>query len=189
MLRHRRRRLGTFRPDTRYATDHTEVPARDARDILVEGVGHVRSLEPAKQRVVAAGMAILLLLAAVGIGTAAAQDKGATKAENSAAKSTESVAVNETATPSSTPTSSETDQAPNAENSATTSAEVAAVNEKKPATRPRPKPPIMSSTSRTTETSRHSCRPTSVPPRWRNSRPSTRAGNRVRRLDHEHATS
>jgi hypothetical protein len=66
-----------------------------------------RGLAPAKQRVVAAGMAILLLLAAVGIGTAAAREKGAPVAENSAAKSTESAAVSERPTPSPTPTLSE----------------------------------------------------------------------------------
>lgn len=76
-----------------------------------------RGLAPVKQRVVAAGMAILLLLAAVGIGTAAALDKGATNAENSTPTSTESPAVNEKPTPSPTPTSSEeTDQVITAKN-------------------------------------------------------------------------
>jgi hypothetical protein len=84
---------------------------------LSKAWGAFRGLAPAKQRVVAAGMAILLLLAAVGIGTAAALDKGATNAENSDTKSTESAAVNEKPTSSPTPTSSEeTDQVITAEN-------------------------------------------------------------------------
>lgn len=84
---------------------------------LSKAWGVFRGLVPAKQRVVAAGMAILLLFAAVGIGIASAQDKGTTNAENSATKSTESAVVNVTPTPSLTPTSSEeTDQVINAEN-------------------------------------------------------------------------
>jgi hypothetical protein len=89
-----------------------------------------RGLEPARQRVVAAGLAILLLLAAVGIGTATALDKGSTNAENSATKPTEAVAVNEKPTPSPTPTASKTDQVTSRENSATASDEPAAVKEK-----------------------------------------------------------
>lgn len=97
---------------------------------LSKAWGVFRGLAPAKQRVVAAGMAILLLFAAVGIGIASAQDKGTTNAENSVTKSTESAAVNVTPTPSLTPTSSEeTDQVINAENRATKSTESAA-NEK-----------------------------------------------------------
>ncbi|MBT2568678.1 DUF4839 domain-containing protein [Arthrobacter sp. ISL-85] len=55
-----------------------------------------RGLAPAKQRAVVAGMTILLLLAAVGIGTSAAREKGGTA-------SSESVALSETPLPSPTP--------------------------------------------------------------------------------------
>lgn len=97
---------------------------------LTKAWGAFRGLEPAKQRVVAAGLAVLLVLAAVGIGTAAALDKGSTNAENSATKSTEAAAVSEKATPVPTPPSpEETDQVIDAETSATGSAEAAAVNE------------------------------------------------------------
>lgn len=69
-----------------------------------------RGLAPAKQRVVVAGVAIVLLLAAVGIGTSAAQEKGATK-------STEPAAVSEKSAPSPTPTlAEEIDQVINLEN-------------------------------------------------------------------------
>jgi hypothetical protein len=68
-------------------------------------------------------MAIVLLLATVGIGTSAAQEKGATK-------STEPTAVSEKSAPSPTPTlSEETDQVVTPENSATKSTEPAAVSE------------------------------------------------------------
>lgn len=77
---------------------------------LSKAWGVFRGLAPAKQRVVAAGMAVLLLLAAVGIGTSAAQEKAVTQ-------STESAAANEKSAPSPTPTLAEkTDQAINAEN-------------------------------------------------------------------------
>ncbi|MBD1536834.1 DUF4839 domain-containing protein [Arthrobacter sp. S13_S34] len=56
-----------------------------------------RGLAPAKQRVVVAGMAFVLLLVTVGIGTSAAQEKGGSK-------STESATVNGVSTPSPTPT-------------------------------------------------------------------------------------
>jgi hypothetical protein len=83
--------------------------------LLSKAWGVFRGLAPAKQRVVAAGMAILLLFAAVGIGIASAQDKGTNNA--GATNSTESAAVNVTPTPSPAPTSSEeTDQVITAEN-------------------------------------------------------------------------
>jgi hypothetical protein len=86
---------------------------------LSKAWGVFRGLAPAKQGVVAAGMAILLLFAAVGIGIASAQDRDATNA------------VSEKPTLSPTPTSSEdTGQVINAENSATKSTESAAVSEK-----------------------------------------------------------
>ena len=47
------------------------------------------------------------MVAAVGIGIAATQNKGDTNAENTATKSTELAPVNQTPTPSATPTSSE----------------------------------------------------------------------------------
>lgn len=59
-----------------------------------------RGLAPAKQWAVVAGMTILLLLAAVGIGTSAAQEKGGTKASDS-------VALSDTLAPSSAPTVAE----------------------------------------------------------------------------------
>lgn len=91
---------------------------------LSKAWGAFRGLAPAKQRVVVAAMAIVLLLAAVGIGTSAAQEKGATK-------STEPTAVSEKSAPSPTPTlSEETGQVITPENSATMSTEPAAVIEK-----------------------------------------------------------
>ena len=72
-----------------------------------------RGLAPAKQRAVVAGMAILLLIAAVGIGTSAAQEKGG-------AKSSDSVAPHDTAVPSPAPTAAEeTGQVKTLENAAT----------------------------------------------------------------------
>ncbi|WP_345044796.1 DUF4839 domain-containing protein [Arthrobacter methylotrophus] len=65
-----------------------------------------RGLAPAKQRSLAAAVAVLLVLAAVGIGIAAAHDKGDPKAQNSATKSTGSATVNETPITSPTPTPS-----------------------------------------------------------------------------------
>lgn len=80
------------------------------KTFLSKAWGVFRGLAPAKQRVVAAGTAVLLLLAAVGIGTSAAQEKGATQ-------SIESAAANEKSAPSPTPPLSENpDQAINAEN-------------------------------------------------------------------------
>jgi hypothetical protein len=64
---------------------------------LSKAWGVFRGLAPAKQRVIAAGTAVLLLLAAVGIGTSAAQEKAATQ-------STRSAAANEKSAPSPTPT-------------------------------------------------------------------------------------
>jgi Domain of unknown function (DUF4839) len=91
---------------------------------LSKAWGVFRGLAPAKQRVVAAGAAVLLLLAAVGIGTSAAQEKDAIQ-------SAESAAANEKSAPSPTPPLSEkTDQVINAENNATRSTESAAANEK-----------------------------------------------------------
>lgn len=76
-----------------------------------------RGLAPVKQRVVAAGTVILLLLAAVSIGTAAAQERRAANAVNSIPASTESPAVNEKPTLTPTPTSSkEKDQVITAKN-------------------------------------------------------------------------
>jgi hypothetical protein len=95
---------------------------------LSKAWGMFRGLEPARQRVVGAGLAILLLLAAVGIGTAATLDKGSANAESSATKATEAAAVTEKASPSPTATASETHQVTSAENSATASAAAAAVN-------------------------------------------------------------
>lgn len=63
---------------------------------LSKAWGVFRGLAPAKQRAVVAGMAILLLLAAVGIGTSAAKEKRD-------AKPTDSVALSETSAPSPPP--------------------------------------------------------------------------------------
>lgn len=91
---------------------------------LSKAWGVFRGLAPAKQRVVVAGMAVLLLLAAVGIGTSAARENGATK-------STESAAVSEESAPSSTPTLAEgTDQVRAPAGSAAKSTESGAVSEK-----------------------------------------------------------
>lgn len=46
-----------------------------------------RGLAPATQRVVVAGMAVLLVLAAVGVGTSAAREKAATQSTGSATAS------------------------------------------------------------------------------------------------------
>lgn len=93
---------------------------------LSKAWGVFRGLAPAKQRVVAAGTAVLLLLAAVGIGTSAAQEKAATESAAASEKSapsptpplsTESAAVSEESAPSPTPTLAEkTVQVINAEN-------------------------------------------------------------------------
>jgi hypothetical protein len=91
---------------------------------LSKAWGVFRGLVPAKQRVVVAGMAVLLVLAAVGIGTSAAQEKGATK-------STESAAVSEESAPSPTPTlAEETDQVMAPATIAARSTESGAVSEK-----------------------------------------------------------
>lgn len=72
-----------------------------------------RGLSPAKQRAVGAGTIILLVLAAVGIGTSAAQEKAGTK-------SSDSVALSETPAPSPAPTvAEETGQVITPENIAT----------------------------------------------------------------------
>lgn len=69
-----------------------------------------RGLAPAKQRGVAAGLAVLLLLAAVGIGTSAAREK-------SDSQLTESAAINGKSAPTPTPTlAEEADQVITAEN-------------------------------------------------------------------------
>lgn len=106
---------------------------------LSKAWGVFRGLAPAKQRVVAAGTAVLLLLAAVGIGTSAAQEKAATQSTASAAaneksapspaRSTESAAANEEPAPSPTPTLAEkTDQVINAENNTDFAALLAATD-------------------------------------------------------------
>lgn len=94
---------GTLRTTLKFRRVKPETSLTKAWDMF-------RGLAPGKQRVVVAGMVVLLLLAAVGIGTSAGQEKAANK-------STESVAVNEKPTPSSTPTlPEETDQMITAEN-------------------------------------------------------------------------
>ncbi|MBP2269230.1 hypothetical protein J3A64_004770 [Pseudarthrobacter sp. PvP004] len=86
-----------------------------------------RGLSPVKQRVVGAGLTVLVVLAAVGIGTSAAQEK-----------SGESAAVNKNSVQSPAPTvSEETEHAITSEGSANKSTESAAVNEK-PAPSPTP---------------------------------------------------
>lgn len=82
-----------------------------------------RGLAPVQQRVVAAGISVLLLFAAVGIGTSAAQEKDATKSSATAA-------VSEEAAASPTPTlSEEADRVTNAENSVTRPSPSAAASE------------------------------------------------------------
>ena len=108
---------GTLRTTLKFRRVKPETSLTKAWDMF-------RGLAPGKQRVVVAGMVVLLLLAAVGIGTSAGQEKAATK-------STESVAVSEKPTPSPTPTlPEETEQVITAENSATKSTESVAVSEK-----------------------------------------------------------
>lgn len=108
---------GTLRTTLKFRRVKPETSLTKAWDMF-------RGLAPAKQRVVVAGMAVLLLVAAVGIGTSAAQEKAATQ-------STESAAVNEKPAPSPTPSlSEETDLAVTPESSPTKSTESAALSEK-----------------------------------------------------------
>lgn len=86
-----------------------------------------RGLPPVRQRVVGAGLAVLVVVAAVGIGTSAAQERSA-----------ESAAVNKNSVQSPAPTvSEETEHAITSEGSANKSTEPTAVNEN-PAPSPTP---------------------------------------------------
>lgn len=114
---------GTLRTTLKFRRVKPETSLTKAWDMF-------RGLAPAKQRVVVAGMSVLLLVAAVGIGTSAAQEKAATQ-------STESAAANEKPTSSPIPTlSEETDLAVTPENSSTKSTESAALSAKSPSPTP-----------------------------------------------------
>jgi len=84
---------GTLRTTLKFRRVKPDTTLSKAWDVF-------RGLAPAKQRAVVAGMAILLVLAAVGIGTSAANEK-----RN--AKPTDSVALSETSAPSPAPSVAE----------------------------------------------------------------------------------